>query len=136
MSMMYKIFFAIMGTGAIGGGLFALWSRAFGSFGEDYWLFLALSAAIGLVWGFVNYILIKVVLRIFVNKFHTLERVLVHTNPDELANVFLSNEIDEIEASIVRISDQFNKLSTQTLDSAPTIGVSGRPSRYSGRVSS
>ncbi len=133
MSMMYKIFFSIMGAGVLGGGLFAIWSRVFGSFGDDYWLFFGLSGVVGLVWGFVNYIFIKSVLRIFVNKFHTLERVLVETTPGVLPNVFVSNEIDEIEASIVRISDRFNKLSSETLDSAPTIGVRGRPSRYSGR---
>lgn len=121
MSMMYKIFYAILGTGILGGALFALWSQAFNEPTGSFWLYLGLTAALGLVYGFFNYIFIKAVLRIFVNKFHTLERVLVGTNPQQLPNVLLSNEIDEIEASIVRITDEFNKLSSTTTRTPGTL---------------
>ncbi len=110
MSMMYKIFYAILAAGGLGGALFALWSRLFAEQAGKFWLFLVLSAVIGLVYGFVNYIFVKSVLRIFVNKFFTLERLLVGNHPKPLGNVFVSNEIDEMEASMVRITDAFNQL--------------------------
>ncbi|MBW2276632.1 MAG: hypothetical protein JRF63_04010 [Deltaproteobacteria bacterium] len=129
MSKMYKIFFAIVAAGAAGGALFALWARLFADFGDQYLIFVGLTAAIGLIYGFVNYIFVKSVLRIFVRKFHTLERVLVGTNPNELPNVFISNEIDEIEYSAVRITDQFNRLSTAQTMSARGTGSRITPDR-------
>lgn len=120
MSMMYKIFWAILAAGAGGGALFALWAHAFGPPTWSLSVFVGLSAAVGLAYGFVNYVFVKSVLRIFVNKFQTLERVLVGTTPNPLPNVFLSNEIDEIEASIVRITERFDKLT------AATGGMAGR----------
>lgn len=114
MSSMYKIFYSILAAGALGGVVFSFWSLLFLEPVSNFVLYVGLSSLIGVVLGFVNYVFVKSVLRIFVNKFHTLERVLVGTNPDKLPNVFLSNEIDEIEASMVRITEQFDKLATQT----------------------
>ena len=112
MSMMYRIFYAILAAGGIGGVLFAFWARAFAGSSLGFGAFVGLSFAVGIVFGFINYIFVKAVLRIFVNKFFTLERVLVGTDPEPLPNVFLSNEIDEMEASMVRITDEFNRLNT------------------------
>lgn len=110
MSAMYRIFYSMLGAGALGGVVFSFWSLLFAEPTSALWVFSLLSALVGLVLGFVNYVFIKAVLRIFVNKFHTLERVLVGTDPKPLPNVLLSNEIDEIEASMVRITEQFDRL--------------------------
>lgn len=110
MSMMYKIFWAILAAGGLGGGLFTLWARLFMAPVRSFWLFLGLSAAVGVIYGFVNYLFVKTVLRIFVNKFFTLERVLVGSEPTPLPNVLVSNEIDEMEAAMVRITEAFSRL--------------------------
>lgn len=112
MSMMYRIFYGILGAGFVSGGLFAFWAKLWTTPTANFWLFVGLSAAVGIVFGFVNYIFVKWVLRIFVNKFFTLEQVLVGTNPTPLGNVFVSNEIDEMEKSMVRITEEFSKLKT------------------------
>ncbi len=112
MSMMYRIFYGILGAGMISGVLFAFWAKMWENSHASFMLFLGLSAAVGLLLGFANYVFVKWVLRIFVKKFFVLERVLVGTEPQELGNVFVSNEIDEMEASMVRISEEFNKLRT------------------------
>ncbi len=133
MTAMYKIFFAMLAVGAIGGVLFAGWARLFATFESGFVLFVILTGAVGFVWGFANYIFVKWVLRIFVGKFQTLERVLVGTEPQPLPNVFLSNEIDELEASMVRITDQFNKLLAANRSTTGTGRVSGlRPRRATG----
>ncbi len=112
MSMMYRIFYGILGAGLVSGGLFAVWAQLWTTPKGSFWLFFGLSAAVGILFGFVNYIFVKWVLRIFVNKFFTLEQVLVGTNPEPLGNVFVSNEIDEMESSMVRITEEFSKLKT------------------------
>ena len=123
MTTMYKVFYAIVGLGALGGALFACWSRLYGE--GSFAVLVALSVLFGVVYGFINYAIVKAVLRAFVHKFHTLERVLVGTEPPELPNPLKSNEIDEIEASMVRITDQFNKL---------TIGSGVSTSRLRGKT--
>ena len=112
MSMMYRIFYGILGAGVVSGGLFALWTQLWSTPSANFWLFLGLSCALGILFGFANYIFVKWVLRIFVNKFFTLEMVLVGSNPAPLGNVLVSNEIDEMEASMVRITEEFSKLKT------------------------
>lgn len=114
MTMMYRIFFAMLAAGGVGGALFVGWSTLFAEPRGNFWLYLGLSVLVGLLYGFVNYIFVKSVLRIFVRKFQTLEKVLVGTDPEPLPNVFLSNEIDAIEASMVRITDRFHKLQSET----------------------
>ncbi len=118
MSMMYRIFFGILGTGLISGALFAFWARLFSVPTTSFAVFLALSVALGLALGLANYIFVKWVLRIFVNKFFTLEQVLVGTKPDPLGNVMVSNEIDEMEASMVRITEAFSTLKSASRRSA------------------
>jgi len=110
MSMMYRIFFGILGAGVVSGGLFAFWAQLWTTPTINFWLFVGLSAAVGIGFGFANYVFVKWVLRIFVTKFFTLEMVLVGTDPKPLGNVFVSNEIDEMEASMVRITEAFSKL--------------------------
>jgi hypothetical protein len=114
MSMMYRIFYGILGAGVVSGGLFALWTRLWSTAPDNFWLFLGLSSALGILFGFANYIFVKWVLRIFVNKFFTLEMVLVGSDPKPLGNVLVSNEIDEMEASMVRITEEFSKLKTSS----------------------
>ena len=48
--------------------------------------------------------------------------MLVGTEPNPLGNVFVSNEIDEIEASMVRITEAFNQLKTGGADRASRPG--------------
>ncbi len=110
MSMMYRIFYGILGAGVVSGGLFAFWAQLWTTPKTNFWLFMGMSAAVGISFGFANYIFVKWVLRIFVTKFFTLEMVLVGTNPKPLGNVLVSNEIDEMEASMVRITEEFAKL--------------------------
>ena len=112
MTAMYKIFYAMLFVGGMGGIFFSFWSLLFVEVQTSFLLFVGLSAIVGVFIGLANYVFIKAILRVFVKKFHTLERVLVGTEPGELPNVFLSNEMDEIEAAIVRITDKYNKLST------------------------
>lgn len=122
MSMMYRIFYGILGAGVVSGGMFALWTRLWSTPLGNFWLFLGLSSAVGILFGFANYIFVKWVLRIFVNKFFTLEMVLVGSDPKPLGNVLVSNEIDEMEASMVRITKAFSKLQSTSVRRASSHG--------------
>jgi HAMP domain-containing protein len=68
----------------------------------------AVSVAVGLGFAFTLYLLVKSLLRAFVHKMHTLERVVAGTKPSELPPVWASNEIDEVEKSAARIVAKLN----------------------------
>lgn len=96
---MWKLFLAIMISGASMGVAFPLVLRALPT-GVAPWF---PGVLLGAVYAFVMYVFVKSMLRAFVLKLHTLERVVAGTTPPELPGVLFSNEIDEVEQSAARI---------------------------------
>lgn len=76
-------------------------------------VYLAVNLLAGLAYSFLLYVFVKIVLRSFVRKLHTLERVVVGTQPPLLPGVLRSNEIDEVERSTARIVAELDSVRAQ-----------------------
>jgi hypothetical protein len=100
---MWKLFLSIMASGAVMGVVYPIMFRGLAMAGLGMGAMLGLSIFAGLVYAFVMYIFVKSMLRAFVRKLHTLERVVAGITPPELPTVWVSNEIDEVERSAARI---------------------------------
>lgn len=99
MPAMWKLFVSILASGAAMGVVFPL---ALGALprGVSPW---GPSVALGVAYAFAVYVSVKFMLRAFVRKLHTLERIVAGSTPPELPSVFVSNEFDEVERSATRI---------------------------------
>ncbi|MBI4951513.1 MAG: hypothetical protein HY908_05735 [Myxococcales bacterium] len=102
---MWKLFLSIMGSGLVIGIATPLVGIAFagGAWAGPTVLYVAVSLLLGVAYAFGMYVFVKALLRSFVQKLHTLERVVVGTVPPPLPGILVSNEIDEIEKSTARI---------------------------------
>lgn len=102
---MWKLFLMTMGAGVVLGLGYPFLALAL--VGNRTALFGA-SLVVGVGFAFTLYLLEKLVLRAFVHKMHTLERVVAGTHPSELPPLWASNEIDEVERSASRIVAKLN----------------------------